>query len=57
MTTIQLPIPTHTLTEPRMSVLLAIRAEWTKLRTLRSTWLTLSIAVAGAMYVIRRRDV
>ena len=49
MTTIQLPVPTHTLTEPRMSALLTMRAEWTKLRTLRSTWLTLSIAVVASI--------
>lgn len=46
--TTTLPTPTLHLAPPRHR-LDAVRAEWTKLRTLRATWLTLAVAVAASI--------
>lgn len=40
---------TYVLTNPPPVRLAALRAEWLKFRTLRSTWLTMSISVAAAV--------
>jgi ABC-2 type transport system permease protein len=41
--------PTFTLASPRSARAVARKAEWTKLRTLRSTWLTSVISIATAV--------
>lgn len=42
------PAPGYSLAPPHSAWLLALRAEWTKLRTLRSTWWTAAMTVAAA---------
>lgn len=49
MSTTMIPSPTFTLVPPRSPRTIALKAEWTKLRTLRSTWLTSAISVAAAV--------
>ncbi len=49
MSTTTLPAPTFTLAPVGSPHAAALRAEWTKLRTLRSAWTTMAIAIVAAV--------
>src|SRR6187431_2320749 len=49
MSTTTLPAPTFTLAPVASPHAAALRAEWTKLRTLRSAWTTMAIAIVAAV--------
>ena len=49
MSTTTLPAPGFTLARTPSPRTAALRAEWTKLRTLRSTWVTMAIAVVASV--------
>jgi ABC-type transport system involved in multi-copper enzyme maturation permease subunit len=49
MSTATFPAPIARLSRPHSRHVVVVRAEWTKLRTLRATWLTLAIAIAASL--------
>ena len=49
MSTTTLPAPTFTLAPAGSPCAAALHAEWTKLRTLRSTWMTMAIAIVASL--------
>lgn len=49
MNTTALPPTTYALATPPPDHMAALRAEWTKLHTLRASWLTIAISVAAAL--------
>ena len=49
MNTTTLPAPSFTVTSDASPRAAALRAEWTKLRTLRSVWMTMAVAVVASV--------
>ena len=49
MSTTTIPSPTFTLAPTGSPRAAALRAEWTKLRTLRSVWMTMAISVVASV--------